>query len=111
MTWAAALPSPDDATHAHPENPLTVVSAQRIMQQHLRCHAVSCARKASAHSFLVREGKIVPPLDTPRERAAARGICFRPRPDSDAPLPEGVNLETLLEVLAGLAEYSPIGKQ
>ncbi|PPJ25491.1 hypothetical protein [Nocardia nova] len=65
VTWAAALPSPDDATHAHPENPLTVVSAQRIMQQHLRCHAVSCARKASAHSFLVREGKIVPPLDTP----------------------------------------------
>ncbi|MGW0055860.1 hypothetical protein [Nocardia nova] len=111
VTWAAAVLSPDDAAHRHPEQPLTVVSAQRIMQQHLKCHAISCARKSSAYSFLVREGKIVPPVDTPRERAAARGIPFRPRPDSDAPLPEGVNLETLLEVLAGLAEYSPVGKQ
>ncbi|WP_036502448.1 hypothetical protein [Nocardia aobensis] len=110
VTWAAAVLSPGDADHAHPEHPLTVVSAQRIMQQHLKCQAVTCARKSSAYSLLVREGKIVPPVDTPRERAAARDIPFRPRPDSDAPLPEGVNLETLLDVLAGLAEYFPVGK-
>jgi len=34
VTWAVAALSPDDAAHAHPEQPLTVVSAQRIMQQH-----------------------------------------------------------------------------
>ena len=77
----------------------------------LHCRAAECPRKASAYSFLVRAGKIVPPVHTPRERAAARGIAFRPRPDSDAPLPEGVNLETLLDVLAGLVEYSPVGKR
>lgn len=77
----------------------------------LGCRALECPRKSSAYSFLVRAGKIVPPVDTPRERAAARGIAFQPRHDHDGPLPEGVNLETLLDVLVGLAEYSPIGKQ
>lgn len=110
-TWAASVLSPDDAVHAHPEQPLTVVSAQRIMQQHLQCRAVSCARKSSAYSFLVRESKIVPPADSPRERAAVRGIPFRTQPDSDAPLPKGVNMDTLLQVLAGLAEHSPAGKK
>ncbi|MGA4791297.1 hypothetical protein [Nocardia sp. AB354] len=109
-TWAASAPSPDDTAHAHPEQPLSVDSAQRIMQQHLKCHATDCARKSSAYNFLVRSGRIVPPVDTPRERAAARGIRFRAQPDTDAPLPEGVDLETLLDVLVGLTEYSAIGK-
>ena len=72
---------------------------------------MECARKSSGYRFLVREGKIVPPVDTPRERAAARGIPFRPRSDSYASLPEGVNMETLLDILAGLAEYSPVGNR
>lgn len=84
VAWAAAVPSSDDAAHAHPEQLLTVVSARRIMQHHLTSHAVSCARKSRAYSFLVREGKIIPPVDSPREGAAARGIPFRPRVDSDA---------------------------
>ncbi len=110
-TWTAVLPGTVDPLHTHPDRALTVVSAQRIMQGHRDCRACTCPRKSSAYSFLVREAKIIPPVDTPRERAAARGIPFRPRPDSDAPLPEGVNLETLLDILAGLAEYSPVGKQ
>ncbi|MDN2495955.1 hypothetical protein FHY52_04480 [Nocardia nova] len=110
-TWAASVLSPADAVHAHPEQPLSVASAHRIMQQHLECHAVECARKSSAYSFLVRAGKIAPPIDTPRERAAARGIAFRPRPDSDVPLPDGVDLKTLLDVLVGLAEYPPSGNR
>ena len=108
-TWAASVPSPNDAAHAHPEQPLTVVSAQRIMQQHLNCHAFECARKSRAYGFLVREGKIVPPVDTPRERAAARGIRFRAQPDNDISLRDDVDLKTLLDVLAGLADYSAIG--
>ncbi|NKY86808.1 hypothetical protein [Nocardia veterana] len=110
-TWAAAASGPVDVAHVHPEQPLTVGSARQIMQQHLKCHAIECPRKPSAYSFLVRAGKIVPPVDTPRERAAARGIAFRPRPDSDVPLPEVVDLETLLDVLAGLTEHSPIGNR
>ncbi|MEU6562286.1 hypothetical protein [Nocardia nova] len=111
VTWAAAAPGPADAAHAHPEQPLTVVAARRIMQQHLNCRAMECPRKSSAYSFLVRMGKIVPPVDSPRERAAARGIAYLPRPDEDAPLPEGVSVETLLDVLSGLADYSPSGKR
>lgn len=33
-TWAAAAPVAPDVAHTHPEQPLTVGSAQRIMQQH-----------------------------------------------------------------------------
>lgn len=111
VTWAAAAPGAADAAHTHPEQPLTVRSAQWILQQHKECRAFDCQRKASAYSFLVREGKIVPPVGTPRERAAARGLAFLPRRDNDVPLPKGVNLETLLDVLAGLADYTPTSKR
>ncbi len=107
VTWAAAAAGPADSAHAHPEQPLTIASARRIMQQHLNCRTMDCPRKSSAYSYLVRVGKIVPPVDTPRERAAGRGIAYRPRPDEDNPLPEGVSIETLLNVLAGLVDYSP----
>ena len=106
MTWAAAMPGHIDSAHAHPAHALTVVSAQRIMQQHLICRAIDCPRKASAYSLLVRVGKIVPPVNTPRERAAARGLPFRPQHDNDVPLPEGVDPKTLLDVLAGLADLA-----
>ncbi|WP_156511273.1 hypothetical protein [Nocardia nova] len=110
-TWAATLPGFAHPEHSHPQQPLTVAAAQQIMQEHVDCRAVECPRKASAYSCLVREGKIVPPVDSPRERAAARGLRFRPRRTDDAPLPDGVNLETLLDVLSGLADYASIGKQ
>ena len=110
VTWAAAVPSMADAVHAHPQRPLTSRTAQRIMQEHRGCRALNCQRKASAYSFLVRVGKIVPPVDTPRERAGARGLAFLPRRDKDVSLPGEVNLETLLDVLAGLTDYTPTGK-
>ncbi|WP_063047823.1 hypothetical protein [Nocardia pseudovaccinii] len=101
-TWAAVVPDRADNTeHAHPGYPLTITAAQRIMQQHLMCPAHACPRKASAYSFLVQAGKIVPPVDTPRERAAARQLPFKPR-DRDIPLPVSVDIETLLDVLNGL---------
>ncbi|MFF0452277.1 hypothetical protein [Nocardia africana] len=110
-TWAVTLPGFADPEHSHPEQPLTVASAQQIMQQHVNCRAVECPRKASAYSCLVRVGKIVPPVDSPRERAAARGLRFRPRRTNDGPLPDGVNLETLLDVLSGLADYASTGNR
>lgn len=110
-TWAASMPGSIAPEHSHPEQPLTVAAAQQIMQQHVNCRAAQCPRKASAYSHLVREGKIVPPVDSPRERAAARGLRFRPRSTNDAPLPDGINLETLLDVLSGLAHYASAGKQ
>ncbi len=109
-TWTASTFGVADPAHAHPEHALTVASAQRIMQRHKTCQALECPRKASAYSFLVREGKIIPPVETPRERAAARGIPFRASPHSDASLPGGVTMETLLDILDGLAAYSPVGK-
>lgn len=110
-TWAANLPSFSDPEHSHPQQPLTADTAHQIMQQHKNCRAVECPRKASAYSCLVREGKIVPPVDSPRERAAARGPRFRPRRTNDAPLPDGVNLEILLDVLGGLADNASVGKR
>lgn len=103
-TWTVATPRIIEATHSHPELPLTVHSAYRIMQQHLGCRATECRRKAAAYRFLVRVGKIVPPVTSPRERAAARGLAFRPPRHRCGPLPEGVTLSTLLDVLAGLTD-------
>ncbi|MEU6558612.1 hypothetical protein [Nocardia nova] len=102
-TWAATVPGLSDPAHAYPDQPLTMLSARRIMQHHLNCSALQCPRKSSAYNFLVRAGKIVPPVDTPRERAAARGLPFQERSASDVPLPHGVDLATLLDVLTGLA--------
>ncbi|WP_157126384.1 hypothetical protein [Nocardia mikamii] len=107
-TWAADLPGFSDPEHSHPLQPLTADTAHQIMQQHKNCRAVECPRKASAYSCLVREGKIVPPVDIPRERAAAHGPRFRPRRTDDAPLPHGVNLEILLDVLGGLADNASV---
>ncbi|WP_280273417.1 hypothetical protein [Nocardia wallacei] len=98
-TWAAA-PDVVDRDHTYPDHPLTVDEARRIMQEHIGCRAVSCPRKSSAYGRLVREGKIVPPVDTQRERAAARGIPYRPSAEPFAPL--GTDLQTLIAVLDGL---------
>ncbi|MDR7170161.1 hypothetical protein J2W56_003912 [Nocardia kruczakiae] len=103
-TWAVAVSGDADSAHAHPEHALTVESAHRIMQQHSGCRAFECQRKAAAYSFLVRAGKIVPPVASPRERAAARGLPFRLSRNAYGSMSEGVTLPTLLSVLAGLAE-------
>lgn len=103
-TWAVAMSGDDDSAHAHPEQSLTVESAHRIMQQHLGCRSFGCQRKAAAYRFLVRAGKIVPPVNSPRERAAARGLPFRLIRNVCGSLAEGVTLPILLNVLSGLAE-------
>ncbi len=100
--WAASRP--DEADHAHPDHRLTVPEAARILQQHIACRALECPRKASAYSRLVKAGKIVPPTETPRERAAVRGISFPPRPSDSLALPPVPDLRTLLAVLDGLAD-------
>ncbi|MEV5835196.1 hypothetical protein [Nocardia sp. NPDC052112] len=100
-TWAAALPGAINPAHAHPGRPLTVDDSYRIMQQHIACRAIACPRKASALDCLVRAGKLVPPIRTPRERAAARGLPF-PALDCNAPLTVGPDIQTLLDVLDGL---------
>ncbi|NQE69162.1 hypothetical protein NG2371_03627 [Nocardia gamkensis] len=101
-TWTASVPTIGDP-HTHPDHPLTESESRRIMQQHIGCRALSCPRKASAYSCLVRAGKIVPPADTPRERAAARGVKFQPRP-GEVPALSGPDLPTLLHVLDGLTD-------
>ncbi|WP_460695306.1 hypothetical protein [Nocardia thraciensis] len=102
-TWAATLPATAGLDHRHPEGPLTVPEAHRIMRQHISCRADTCSRKASAYSCLVRAGKIHPPVDTLKERAAARGM--EPPPAITEPSqPVGSDLQTLLDVLDGLAD-------
>ncbi|WP_024802890.1 hypothetical protein [Nocardia sp. BMG51109] len=102
VTWTAEQQEVAGREHAHPGHPLTVDEARRIMRQHIGCRALDCARKASAYTCLVRAGKIVPPAETPRERAAARGVRFPPR-SSDPPPLAGPDLSTLLALLDGLA--------
>lgn len=97
-TWARSPIAPE---HAGPPHPLTETIAQRIMQQHKGCSAHRCPRKAAAFGFLVRAGKIVPPVHTLRERAAARGIRLDPI-GSELPVAVGPDLGTLLSVLDGL---------
>ncbi|GAB2709691.1 hypothetical protein [Nocardia thraciensis] len=101
-TWMATLPSIANSDHTHPDQPLTAAEAHRILQQHIGCRAVACPRKQSAYSHLVRIGKIVPPVDTVRERAAARGLDTPPSiPEQSEP--SGPDLQTLLNLLDGLA--------
>ncbi|WP_330229017.1 hypothetical protein OHA40_23360 [Nocardia sp. NBC_00508] len=102
-TWAAVLPTRIDPAHSHPDHPLTVSESFRIMQQHMACRAVTCPLKATALSCLVRAGKIVPPVNTPRERAAARGLTF-PALDAELPVPDAPGMQTLLAVLDGLTD-------
>ncbi|MGV9673896.1 hypothetical protein ACWDSJ_01315 [Nocardia sp. NPDC003482] len=102
-TWAASMPTIADQAHAHPEKTPTVLAAQRAMQQHIKCSTLECATKASAYSALVRAGKIVPPADTQRDRAAARGIRFRPRTNDEIRLSDGATVRTSLDALGGLA--------
>ncbi|MFG3524779.1 hypothetical protein ACGF5S_31290 [Nocardia nova] len=97
-TWARSPIAPE---HAGPPHPLTESIAQRIMQQHKGCSAHRCPRKAAAFGFLVRAGKVVPPVHTLRERAAARGIRLDPI-GSELPVTTGADLGTLLSVLDGL---------
>ncbi|GAB2700801.1 hypothetical protein [Nocardia thraciensis] len=102
-TWAAALATTAGLDHRHPEGPLTAPEAHRIMRQHIGCRADECPRKASAHNCLVRTGKIVPPVDTLRERAAAKGMELPPA-ITEPSQPSGPDLQTLLDVLDGLAD-------
>ncbi|NKY48536.1 hypothetical protein [Nocardia cerradoensis] len=97
-TWARSPIAPE---HAGPPHPLTESVARRIMQQHKGCRAHRCPRKAAAFGFLVQAGKIVPPVHTLRERAAARGIRLDPI-GSELPVTTGADLGTLLSVLDGL---------
>ncbi len=101
-TWTAVGTRGRGPDHSYPDHALGVAEAKRIMQQHIDCQALTCVRKACAFACLVRAGKIVPPLHTPRERAAARGLPFPCR--SDMPRPEGVDFETLLGVLSALTD-------
>ncbi|MEV5650511.1 hypothetical protein AB0L57_19860 [Nocardia sp. NPDC052254] len=105
-TWAAVDSRTAGPPHSHPEHPLTAESARRIMQQHIGCRAFDCPRKVTAYSFLVRAGKIVPPVDSPRERAAARGLSFRPHREGSGSLPDGVSPGILLDVLDGLNDLA-----
>ncbi|MGW4324304.1 hypothetical protein ACWEKR_00270 [Nocardia sp. NPDC004573] len=102
VTWARAQPGAIGPGHAHPDHPLTITEAHRIMQQHRGCRAATCPRKASALSCLVRAGKLVPPVSSPRERAAARGLVFDP-PARPLPISPGLDMETLLNVLDALS--------
>jgi hypothetical protein len=97
-TWARSKIAPE---HAYPAYPLTVEQAQRIMQGHKACSAYHCPRKSSALTCLVRAGKIVPPVLTLRERAAARGLRLDPIGD-ELPVTIGPDARTLLSVLDGL---------
>ncbi|MEV2219406.1 hypothetical protein AB0E01_05955 [Nocardia vinacea] len=101
QTWAASLPGVVDPAHQHPDRPLTVAEAQRTMQQHIACRAVECPRKSSAYNCLVRVGKIVPPLNSPRERAAAHRVPFPPL-HADLLVSGIPDPQTLLDVLDGL---------
>ncbi|MFE7741970.1 hypothetical protein [Nocardia sp. NPDC057455] len=101
VTWARAQPGAIGPGHTHPDHPLTITEAHRIMQQHRGCRAANCPRKTSALSCLVRAGKLVPPASSPRERAAARGLAFEPPVDRPRISP-GPDLETLLHVLDAL---------
>ncbi|MGO4649917.1 hypothetical protein AB4305_34125 [Nocardia sp. 2YAB30] len=103
QTWAASSPDIVDPAHQHPDHPLTVAEAKRTMQQHIACRAVECPRKSSAYSCLVKAGKIVPPVDTPRERAAARGVLFPPL-NADLMASGLPDTRTLRDVLDGLAK-------
>jgi hypothetical protein len=99
-TWAAAPPGGDPA-HAHPDHPLSVAEAHHLMREHLESSALACPCKASALTRLVRAGKLVPPVSTPRERAAARGVAFPPA--GELPVRVGADTRILRDVLAGLA--------
>ncbi len=101
VTWARAEPGVIGPGHTHPDHPLTIGESHRIMQQHRGCRAATCPRKASALSCLVRAGKLVPPVSSPRERAAARGLAFEPA--DRLSFSAGPSLETLLNVLDALA--------
>jgi hypothetical protein len=103
-TWAAAPPGGDPA-HAHPDHPLTVAEAHHLMREHLDCSALACPRKASALTRLVRAGKLVPPVSTPRERAAARGLPFPPA-TCELPVRVGANTRILRDVLDGLDGFA-----
>lgn len=100
MTWARAQPGATGPGHTHPDHSLTIAESHRIMQQHRGCRAVTCPRKASALSCLVRAGKLVPPVSSPRERAAARGLAFETA--DRLPVSPGPDLGTLLNVLDAL---------
>ncbi|MBB5912594.1 hypothetical protein BJY24_001461 [Nocardia transvalensis] len=102
-TWTVSVPGIADRAHAHPDRPLTVVEAHRVLQRHIKCDMLECPLKSSAYSALVKAGKVVPPAQSQRVRAAARGIKFPRKNNSDVRLPVGVTTQTLLEVLDGLA--------
>ncbi|MEU5758536.1 hypothetical protein [Nocardia sp. NPDC047648] len=51
----------------------------------------------------MRAGKLVPPVSSPRERAAARGLAFDP-PAGPLPVSPGPDPKTLLHVLDALSD-------
>ncbi|MCX4094481.1 hypothetical protein [Nocardia sp. alder85J] len=106
-TWAASAYVHRDPGHGYPAQPLTELVARHIMQDHLTCRATRCPRKAFAYAFLVKEGKIVPPTSSPRERAAARGLEYPALDELGPALPDGVDLAVLVGVLGKLTDPDP----
>ncbi|MEV4128532.1 hypothetical protein [Nocardia sp. NPDC049707] len=106
VTWARAMSSGLAPEHTHPDHPLTVAEAHRIMQQHITCRAITCPMKAAAFRCLVRVGALVPPAMSPRERAAAHGLPFEPI-GNQPPAWRGPDLATLLDVLDALIDADP----
>ncbi|WP_067478641.1 hypothetical protein [Nocardia amamiensis] len=85
--------------------------AHETMRGHRACRVERCVWKAAAHHTLVLAGRLVPPLRSPRERAAARGVDF-PTLDTDISHTDlGPALETMREVLNKLIEPdSPVAR-
>lgn len=52
--------------HEAPEQPMSVFEAHKSMQNHRRCRAEQCPRKAAAEAVLIAAGRMRP--DTARER-------------------------------------------
>lgn len=91
--------------HSEPDTRLRIADAHRIMQAHLTCNPLDCARKAAAFAFLVETGKLVPATRSPRERAAARSL---PYPPADPTTPGAGSSRTILQrLLAGLTQAQP----
>ncbi|MGQ4616859.1 hypothetical protein [Nocardia sp. R7R-8] len=88
--------------------------AHRLMRAHRVCRIERCAWKLAAYHTLVAFGRIMPPMRSPRERAAERGIPFPPL-DDDRALPDGrpapATFRQVLDQLSRLAEPPDTGQE
>lgn len=77
-TWARVCMN-DARAHAFPDYSLSVQEAARVMQQHRECSVLECARKSSALTRLVADGRLTPPAVTAADRAGERGMALYSR--------------------------------